>query len=37
MRRVNLADPAFEYDDTDAAGFRSGMARFGPALGAETR
>jgi len=35
MRRVNLADPAFEYDDTDPDGFRSGMARFGPGLGAE--
>jgi len=35
MRRVNLADPAFEYDHTDPAGFRAGMARFGPELGAE--
>jgi len=35
MRRVNLADPPLEYDDTDPAGFRSGMARFGPQLGAE--
>ena len=35
MRRVNLADPPLDYDDTDPAGFRSGMARFGPQLGAE--
>jgi uncharacterized cupin superfamily protein len=34
MRRVNLADPEFTYDDADPAGFRSGMFRFGPALGA---
>ncbi len=35
MRRVNLADPPFEYDDSDPDGFRSGMARFGAQLGAE--
>jgi len=35
MRRVNLADPPLEYDDTDPDGFRSGMARFGAQLGAE--
>ena len=34
MRRVNLADPAFEYDETDPDGFRSGMHRLGPGLGA---
>ena len=34
MRRVNLGEPAFEFDDDDPAGFRSGMFRFGPALGA---
>jgi uncharacterized cupin superfamily protein len=32
MRRVNLAAPDFRYDDDDPAGFRSGMARFGPRL-----
>lgn len=35
VRRVNIADPPFEYDSNDPAGFRSGMARLGPALGAE--
>jgi uncharacterized cupin superfamily protein len=34
MRRVNLADPSFAYDDADPAGFRSGIFRFGPELGA---
>ena len=33
--RVNLADASFEYDDSDPEGFRSGMARFGPQMGAE--
>ena len=35
MRRVNIADPKFEYDESDPEGFRSGMARFGPDLGAK--
>jgi uncharacterized cupin superfamily protein len=35
MRRVNLSDAEFAYDDDDPEGFRSGMARFGPALGGE--
>jgi uncharacterized cupin superfamily protein len=35
MRRVNLADPAFSYDDDDPDGFRSGMARLGRQLGAQ--
>lgn len=35
MRRVNLADPAFTYDDADPAGFRSGLLRMGEQLGAE--
>ncbi|MEY2514311.1 MAG: hypothetical protein QOJ89_1669 [bacterium] len=35
MRRVNLRDPAFTYDDGDPDGFRSGMFRFGPQLGAQ--
>jgi uncharacterized cupin superfamily protein len=34
MRRVNIADPAFEYDPTDPEGFRSGLLRVGPQLGA---
>jgi uncharacterized cupin superfamily protein len=34
MRRVNLRDPPFEYDDADPDGFHSGMFRFGPTLGA---
>lgn len=36
MQRTNIADPAFTYDDTDLDGFRAGMARLGPALGAAT-
>jgi uncharacterized cupin superfamily protein len=35
MRRVNLGDPALQYDDDDPDGFRSGMFRFGPKLGAQ--
>jgi uncharacterized cupin superfamily protein len=35
MRRVNLTDPTFTYDDGDPDGFRSGMLRFGPQLGAQ--
>jgi uncharacterized cupin superfamily protein len=34
VRRVNIADPTFEYDDGDPEGFRSGMARLGKELGA---
>lgn len=34
INRVNIAKPKFEYDADDPEGFRSGMARFGPALGA---
>jgi uncharacterized cupin superfamily protein len=34
MRRVNLTDPEFVYDESDPAGFRSGMFRFGGLLGA---
>jgi uncharacterized cupin superfamily protein len=34
MRRINIADPEFEYDGDDPEGFRSGMARVGPTLGA---
>jgi uncharacterized cupin superfamily protein len=35
MRRINIANPAFEYDSTDPEGFRVGMLRFGPALEAK--
>jgi uncharacterized cupin superfamily protein len=35
MRRVNLGEQALGYDDDDPDGFRSGMARFGPQLGAQ--
>ncbi|HEX2087183.1 MAG TPA: cupin domain-containing protein [Solirubrobacteraceae bacterium] len=35
MHRVNLADPTFTYDDDDPEGFRSGMFRMGPRLGAQ--
>ena len=34
MHRVNIASPEFEYDPEDPEGFRSGMARLGPLLGA---
>lgn len=34
MQRVNLSDPTFTYDAEDPEGFRSGMARVGPGLGA---
>ena len=36
MQRVNIAEPAFEYDDSDPDGFRAGMFRFGPLVGAAT-
>ena len=35
MRRVNIADPDFSYDADDIGGFRSGLFRPGPQLGAE--
>jgi uncharacterized cupin superfamily protein len=31
---VNISDPAFAYDDEDPDGFRSGMLRLGPLVGA---
>ena len=34
-RRVNYSELVPEYDDTDPDGYRAGMARFGPKLGAE--
>ena len=35
LRRVNYSELGPEYDDTDPDGYRAGMVRFGPALGAE--
>jgi uncharacterized cupin superfamily protein len=35
MRRVTISDPTFAYDDADPEGFRAGMFRCGPELGAE--
>ncbi|HWT24836.1 MAG TPA: cupin domain-containing protein [Solirubrobacteraceae bacterium] len=35
MRRVSIADPTFTYDESDPEGFRAGMFRFGPQLGAQ--
>jgi uncharacterized cupin superfamily protein len=34
MPRLNIADPSFTYDPDDPEGFRAGMFRFGPELGA---
>jgi uncharacterized cupin superfamily protein len=34
VRRVNIAAPEFTYDEQDPEGFRAGMFRFGPLLGA---
>ncbi len=34
MNRTNIANPSFEYDADDPEGFRSGLARLGPQLGA---
>lgn len=34
LARVNLSDLVPEYDETDPEGYRAGMARFGPLLGA---
>jgi uncharacterized cupin superfamily protein len=35
MQRVNIADPSFSYDPDDPDGYRAGMFRFGPQLGAK--
>ncbi len=35
MKRIDLSDPQFEYDETDPPGFRAGMVRPGPSLGAQ--
>jgi uncharacterized cupin superfamily protein len=34
MRRVSLSKPTFEHDSADPDGFRAGMFRVGPQLGA---
>jgi uncharacterized cupin superfamily protein len=34
MRRFNLSDPNLAYDSEDPAGFKAGMLRMGPDLGA---
>ena len=34
MRRVNIAEPEFQFDESDPEGFRAGMFRFGPLVGA---
>lgn len=34
MQRTSLADPAFSYDADDPDGFRAGMFRMGPVVGA---
>jgi len=36
MRRTNIANPNFTYDPEDPDGFKAGMARLGPDLGAKT-
>jgi uncharacterized cupin superfamily protein len=35
MRRVNITEPSFTYDAEDPDGFRAGMFRPGPELGAK--
>ena len=35
MKRINIANPEFQYDSDDPEGFRAGMARIGPDLGAK--
>jgi uncharacterized cupin superfamily protein len=34
MQKANIARPQFHYDDEDPEGFRSGLLRLGPSLGA---
>jgi uncharacterized cupin superfamily protein len=34
MRRTNLDDLRPEYDESDPEGYRAGMSRFGPSIGA---
>jgi uncharacterized cupin superfamily protein len=35
MRKLNIANPDFQYDSEDPDGFRCGMLRFGKHLGAQ--
>jgi uncharacterized cupin superfamily protein len=35
MERVNISDPTFRYDPDDPEGYRAGLYRFGPQLGAK--
>lgn len=35
MQRIRISDPNFSYDPADPEGFRSGMFRFGPEVGAQ--
>ena len=35
MPRLNISDPDFQYDQEDPEGFRAGMVRLGPDMGAE--
>jgi uncharacterized cupin superfamily protein len=35
MQRISISDPDFTYDADDPEGFRSGMLRMGPQLGAK--
>jgi hypothetical protein len=35
VRKVNIADPEFTYDDNDPDGFRAGMFRLGKLLDVE--
>jgi uncharacterized cupin superfamily protein len=35
MRRLSISDPTFTYDSDDPEGFRSGLFRVGPEVGAE--
>jgi len=34
VRRTNLSDLDVQYDESDPEGYRAGMARFGPSIGA---
>jgi uncharacterized cupin superfamily protein len=34
MKTINLSSLEFEYDDEDPEGYKAGMARFGPSIGA---
>ena len=35
MRKVNIGEPEFRWDEDDPKGFRAGLFRPGPDLGAE--